>query len=128
MTTSNEIYSPGLEGVIAGETAISTMTGGLRHRGYPVQELTDKTTFLYQLRGTKPAPADSRALDVSLILYAEHEFNASTFTARLERALHRAARAQPPDPPARQLHRAGSPPRAGAGPAEQGRRLMRYCG
>jgi citrate synthase len=45
MTTSNEVYSPGLEGVIAGETAISTVTGGLCYRGYPVQELADKTTF-----------------------------------------------------------------------------------
>jgi citrate synthase len=35
------------------------------------------------LRGTEPSPADTKALDVSLILYAEHEFNASTFTARV---------------------------------------------
>jgi citrate synthase len=217
MTT--EIYSPGLEGVIAGETAISTVAGGLRYRGYPVTELADKTTFdevaylllygelptvaqltefqqriakarclpgpllnlleallqgaaipgksaspqssvpptsgasvppsmdvlrsavsilahfdpdttdssraanlrkaerllgqipmaiavyyrlskgqqpiaarsdlghaanfLYMLRGKEPSAADARALDVSLILYAEHEFNASTFTARV---------------------------------------------
>src|SRR5438874_3626228 len=40
-----EIYSPGLEGVIAGETAISTITGGLRYRGYPVTELAEKSTF-----------------------------------------------------------------------------------
>src|SRR5213594_2405715 len=40
-----EIYSPGLEGVIAGETAISTVTGGLRYRGYPVTELAEKTSF-----------------------------------------------------------------------------------
>jgi citrate synthase len=191
-----EIYSPGLEGVIAGETAISTVTGGLRYRGYPVTELAEKATFdevaylllhgelpnarqladfqkriaprnlpdplrellkalppavspmdalrsavsllahfdpdvadssteanlrkaerllaqipiavadqyryskglqpvpprpgpshaatfLYLLRGTEPNPTDARALDVSLILYAEHEFNASTFTARV---------------------------------------------
>jgi citrate synthase len=192
-----EIYSPGLEGVIAGETAISTVTGGLRYRGYPVIELAAKTTFdqvaylllqgelpsvnqaadfrkrlaaaahipdalltlfkalpretprmdvlrtavsilahfdpetednghatnlrkaerllaqipvaiaahhrlvqgqapvagrsdlghaanfLYMLRGKVPDPAQARALDVSLILYAEHEFNASTFTARV---------------------------------------------
>ena len=39
--------------------------------------------FLHLLHG-KPAEADwIRALDVSLILYAEHEFNASTFTARV---------------------------------------------
>src|SRR4029077_10415618 len=40
-----EIYSPGLEGVIAGETAISTIEGGLRYRGYPVTELAEMATF-----------------------------------------------------------------------------------
>src|SRR5206468_2551201 len=40
-----EVYSPGLEGVIAGETAISTVTGGLRYRGYPVTELAQLATF-----------------------------------------------------------------------------------
>src|SRR5690242_13673598 len=44
MSTS-EVYSPGLEGVIAGETAISTVTGGLRYRGYPVTELAEKCRF-----------------------------------------------------------------------------------
>src|SRR5882672_3625046 len=192
-----EIYSPGLEGVIAGETSISTITGGLRYRGYPVTELAEKASFeevaflllhgelptasqlnafqkrlvearkipdslrgllkvlpvkasamdvlrtgvsalahydpevennshdanlrkaerllaqiplvvaafyrfgkgqepiapradlghvanfLYMLRGTEATPDQVRALDVSLILYAEHEFNASTFTARV---------------------------------------------
>ena len=196
MSTS-EIYSPGLEGVIAGETAISTVTGGLRYCGYPVTELAEKSTFdevaylllhgelptrsqltafnqrltaaqklpslvsdmlkkvppdavpmdvvrtavsllahfdpetedeshdanlrkserllaqiplvigelhrarkgqpavsprpdlgfaaqqLYLLSGKPPSDFDARAFDVSLILYAEHEFNASTFTARV---------------------------------------------
>lgn len=195
MTT--EIYSPGLEGVIAGETAISTVVDGLSYRGYPVTELAEKATFdevaylllhgdlpnaiqlrdfqrrvatarrlpeplqvllkalprwtpamdavrtavsilahfdqdindnsheanvrkaerllaqiplavadyhryskgldaiparadlphaanfLYMLTGTEPSADATRALDVSLILYAEHEFNASTFTARV---------------------------------------------
>lgn len=195
--TNVEVYSPGLEGVIAGETAISTVTEGLRYRGYPVTELSEKTTFeevaylllhgdlptaqqlaafqqrvsasrtlpeplrallkalpadvlpmdvlrsavsvmahfdpdladnslagnlrkaerllgqipvaiaeqyryskglpavpprpdlshaanfLYMLRGKEASQANVRALDVSLILYAEHEFNASTFTARI---------------------------------------------
>jgi citrate synthase len=195
--TATEIYSPGLEGVIAGETAISTVTEGLRYRGYPVTELAEKSTFeevaylllhgelpgarelaefqkrlagarqlpepllellgklpsrthgmdalrtsvsvlahfdpdtaddshdacvrkaerllgqiplavaaqyrfskglapvaprgdlshvahfLYLLRGEVPAAEAVRALDVSMILYAEHEFNASTFTARV---------------------------------------------
>src|SRR4051794_13822250 len=43
--SSPEIYSPGLEGVIAGETAISTVEGGLRYRGHPVGELVEKASF-----------------------------------------------------------------------------------
>jgi 2-methylcitrate synthase len=38
--------------------------------------------FLRLLLGRAPAEDELRCLDVSLILYAEHEFNASTFTAR----------------------------------------------
>jgi citrate synthase len=194
---SEATYSPGLEGVIAGETAISTIEGGLRYRGYPVGELVEQASFdevaflllhgelpnrfqlagfqrrlaaarslphplldllrvlppavnpmdvlrtsvsvlahydrdvddgsheanvrkaerlvaqvpvavaahyrlsrgmeavparpdlghtanfLYMLRGKEADPDTVRALDVSLILYAEHEFNASTFTVRV---------------------------------------------
>jgi 2-methylcitrate synthase/citrate synthase II len=194
---ANETYSPGLEGVVAGETAISTVTGGLRYRGYPITELADHCSFeevgylllygelpkktelaafharvaaarqlpapliaLYRhlpkntsamdairtgisvlahfdpevndhstaanrrkaerlmgqipvavaafhrisqgqdpidsqdglpiaseflrlLNGTVPSKEDTKAFDVSLILYAEHEFNASTFTCRV---------------------------------------------
>jgi citrate synthase len=39
------IYSPGLEGVIAGETAISTITGGLQYRGYSIEDLAEHATF-----------------------------------------------------------------------------------
>jgi citrate synthase len=192
-----EVYSPGLEGVIAGETAISTVEGGLRYRGYPVAELCQRSNFdevaylllhgelpnkgelagflkrvaaarsipealrallktlpkdtvpmdalrtavsvlshydpdlndnsraanlrkaerllgqipvavaeqyrytkglpavsaradlghaanfLYMLSGNVPGAAETKAFDVSLMLYAEHEFNASTFTARV---------------------------------------------
>src|SRR5262245_31181678 len=195
--SAQEIYSPGLEGVIAGETAVSTVEGGLRYRGYPVTELAEKASFdevaylllygdlpkkqelaesqkrvaaarhipacltelfkalpkdaipmdvlrtgvsifahfdpdvadnseatnlrkserllgqipvaiadhyrlskglppvaarpdlghaanfLYMLRGKEASPFEVKAFDVSLILYAEHEFNASTFTARV---------------------------------------------
>jgi len=38
--------------------------------------------FLTTLSGKKPTDQHRKALDASLILYAEHEFNASTFTAR----------------------------------------------
>jgi citrate synthase len=194
---SEPLYSPGLEGVVAGETAVSTIEGGLRYRGYPVGELVanasfdevaflllhgdlpnrfqlasfqrrlaaarslphplldllrvlppavhpmdvvrtavsvlahydpetedssreanlrkaerlvaqlpvavaahyrlsrgleavparfdlgDAANFLYMLRGQEARPDNVRALDVSLMLYAEHEFNASTFAARV---------------------------------------------
>jgi len=46
------------------------------------QEETVAGAFLYQLHGKAPTDLQRRAMDVSLILYAEHEFNASTFTAR----------------------------------------------
>ena len=39
--------------------------------------------FLHLLRGTPANDLHARVMDVSLILYAEHEFNASTFTARV---------------------------------------------
>jgi 2-methylcitrate synthase len=39
--------------------------------------------FLHLLHGVPPSALHARALDKSLILYAEHEFNASTFTARV---------------------------------------------
>ncbi len=196
-TPNNTSYSPGLEGIIAGETAVSTVEDGLRYRGYAVGDLCEKTSFdevahlllhgelptqtelaafqdrvatarripepikqlfptvpkwaypldalrtavsmvslfdpdatdnsheanirkaerllgqmpvmiadqyrvsrglqpvmarpelghsanfLYMVRGEEATPEEVKALDVSLILYAEHEFNASTFTARV---------------------------------------------
>jgi len=39
--------------------------------------------FLHMLHGAAPSPGLTRAMQASLILYAEHEFNASTFTARV---------------------------------------------
>lgn len=39
--------------------------------------------FLHLLHGKKPLPQWARAMHTSLILYAEHEFNASTFTGRV---------------------------------------------
>lgn len=39
--------------------------------------------LLFLLHGRAPRPVHQRALDASMILYAEHEFNASTFAARV---------------------------------------------
>ncbi len=43
--TDEQIYRPGLEGVIAGETAISTIAGGLQYRGYSIESLAEHATF-----------------------------------------------------------------------------------
>src|SRR5688572_3517428 len=45
-------------------------------------KLTLPANLLWMLRGQKPSEKGVQAMDVSLILYAEHEFNASTFSAR----------------------------------------------
>jgi len=42
---TEEMYRPGLEGIIAGETAISTVDGGLLYRGYSVEDLASYATF-----------------------------------------------------------------------------------
>lgn len=47
------------------------------------EEQTIAGSFLHLLHGKAPSKDVCRALDVSLILYAEHEFNASTFSARV---------------------------------------------
>ncbi len=58
------------------------------HRtGKRIKTISDENSiaghFLYLLHDKKPSENHLRALDVSLILYAEHEFNASTFAARV---------------------------------------------
>jgi 2-methylcitrate synthase len=55
--------------------------------GRRIETATDEPSlaghFLRLLHGTAPSAAHTRALDRALILYAEHEFNASTFAARV---------------------------------------------
>ena len=57
------------------------------HSGKRIQLESDEDSvggyFLHLLHGEKPSAAWVRAMHISLNLYAEHEFNASTFTARV---------------------------------------------
>jgi citrate synthase len=58
----------------------------LRHGQEPVKpkpELNIATNFLYMLKGEMPSEHDAKVMDVALILQADHELNASTFTARV---------------------------------------------
>jgi 2-methylcitrate synthase len=58
--------------------------------GSRIETITDDESiaghFLYLLHGKKPSMLHERCMDVSLVLYAEHEFNASTFAARVTAA------------------------------------------
>ena len=49
----------------------------------PDPSLSMAENFLYMCFGDKPKPVVAKAFERSLILYAEHGFNASTFTARV---------------------------------------------
>src|SRR5260221_2257148 len=49
----------------------------------PKPDLDIATNFLYMLNGEMPDEFDAHVLDVALILQADHELNASTFTARV---------------------------------------------
>ena len=57
------------------------------HDGVRIDTETDDDQigahFLHLLHGKAPSELHAKVMDVSLILYAEHEFNASTFTARV---------------------------------------------
>ncbi|MFL6397091.1 MAG: citrate/2-methylcitrate synthase [Nitrososphaeraceae archaeon] len=53
-----------------------------QHFVEPSEEASHATNFLYMLRGTDPIQQESKIFDISLILHAEHSFNASTFAAR----------------------------------------------
>ena len=52
----------------------------------PDSSLSHAGNFLLLLNGEKPTPTAEKALDVALILHADHELNASTFAARVTAA------------------------------------------
>jgi citrate synthase len=59
-------------------------------KGKPVVEanrsLSHSANFLLQLNGERPSSTAERALDIALLLHADHELNASTFAARVTAA------------------------------------------
>jgi len=93
-----EAYNPDPENI--GETAnlrrtlrltaqFATMTAAIERirKGKPVVapdlELDHASNFLYMLTGKKPDDLSRRAMDIALILQADHELNASTFAGRV---------------------------------------------
>lgn len=73
-----------LPGVVAAWHRIRNDRGSVS----PHPELSHAGNFLYMLSGALPDPETAREFDVSLILHAEHSFNASTFAAREVASTH----------------------------------------
>jgi len=73
--------------LLAAFPAMITYWYRFSHDGERIDTETDQQGvgghFLELLHGKPPSDLHARVMDVSLILYAEHEFNASTFTARV---------------------------------------------
>jgi len=57
-----------------------------KHPVVPNPRLGHAADFLYMLGGKQPTELAARTMDVALILHADHEFNASTFAARVTAA------------------------------------------
>lgn len=49
----------------------------------PKKDLSYAANFLYMLHGEEPQPLEEEAFNKALVLHADHELNASTFTARV---------------------------------------------
>ncbi|MGH2448417.1 MAG: citrate/2-methylcitrate synthase [Chloroflexota bacterium] len=49
----------------------------------PDENLSEAANFLYMLTDKRPSDQAAHVMDVALILHADHEFNASTFAARV---------------------------------------------
>ncbi|MEN8211717.1 MAG: citrate/2-methylcitrate synthase [Thermodesulfobacteriota bacterium] len=73
------------ENLIAGMATITAAWDRIRNNKKPVEpdnKLNHAANFLYMLTGEAPDGETARFFDTSLVLHAEHSFNASTFTAR----------------------------------------------
>ncbi len=78
-----------VEGALRLTATLPTMIGRFQRRRTglaPLKERPDLShaeNLLYQITGREGSEIENRALDVALILHADHELNASTFAARV---------------------------------------------
>ncbi|HEY3415061.1 MAG TPA: citrate/2-methylcitrate synthase [Armatimonadota bacterium] len=72
--------------LVARTHTLTAAIGRIRAFQEPIEPLDtgdEATNFLYMLTGKLPDETEARTYDVALVLHADHEFNASTFTARV---------------------------------------------
>jgi len=75
-----------LTGQIAGIVAATERIRRGQDLVPPDATLKHAANFIYMLTGKKPSATAERAMDVALILHADHELNASTFAGRVTAA------------------------------------------
>lgn len=80
--SKEEVYRKGLSITAKMPTLVANLWRMKRGMGYiePDKRLSHAANFLYMLHGEEPSKKAERAMDAALILYAEHEINASAFT------------------------------------------------
>ncbi|MFG0245413.1 MAG: citrate/2-methylcitrate synthase [Phycisphaerales bacterium JB052] len=66
-------------------TIIGHMQNSIEGKDFvaPNKDLSHAANLLYMMTGEKPSAEAEKVMDVSLVLYAEHDYNASTFAARV---------------------------------------------
>jgi len=66
-------------------TIIGHMQNSIEGKDFiaPNANLSHSANLLYMMTGEEPTPEAEKVMDVSLVLYAEHDYNASTFTSRV---------------------------------------------
>ncbi len=65
-----------MQNIIDGRDIVAPSNGGDAN-------LSHAANLLYMMTGSEPTPEAEKVMDVSLVLYAEHDYNASTFTSRV---------------------------------------------
>ncbi|MBI1820916.1 MAG: citrate synthase [Nitrospirae bacterium] len=90
--TGDNRHEANLRKAIRLASQVPLLIGGMHRLSLGLEPLSPKRdlslagNLIYLVRGTPPAPEEIKGMNVSLILYAEHEFNASTFAARVTTA------------------------------------------
>ncbi len=66
-------------------TVIGHMQNSIEGKDFiaPNANLSHSANLLYMMTGSEPTAEAEKVMDVSLVLYAEHDYNASTFTSRV---------------------------------------------
>jgi citrate synthase len=84
--TGREAYVETAMKLVAQTATVTAAWERIRQGQEPVAPRTDLShaaNFLYMLFGTEPDPYHAHVFDVALILHADHELNASTFSGRV---------------------------------------------